>query len=122
MQYESTSNKQQEGEGEEEDKFIERMNQAHKKIRGGNLMVPMLRLDNTEGVDLDYVIEALDINVQRAKTWKEWLELNHKEFGISCATIYTAREDRNMLSIAHYRLRTDTWRKRIRKRSNSTIR
>ena len=109
LQYESTSNKQQEarvgrdGEGEEEeDEFIERMNKAHKKIRGGNLMVPMLRLyllDNTEGTNLDYAIEALDANLQRAKTWKEWLEVNRTEFGISCATIFTAREDRNMLSI-----------------------
>jgi hypothetical protein len=34
------------GGGEEkEDQFIERMNKAHKKIRGGNLMVPMLRLN-----------------------------------------------------------------------------
>jgi hypothetical protein len=53
LQYESTSNKQQGaravggvGGGEEkEDQFIERMNKAHKKIRGGNLMVPMLRLN-----------------------------------------------------------------------------
>jgi hypothetical protein len=50
-------------------------------------------------VDLDYVIEALDTNVQRAKTWKEWLELNHKEFGISCATLYTAREDRKCFQL-----------------------
>jgi len=113
LQYESTSNKQQgarvgrggeEGEegGEEEDEFIERMNKAHKKIRGGNLMVPMLRLnllDNTEGTNLNYAIEALGENLQRAKTWKEWLEVNRTEFGISCATIFTAREDRNMLSI-----------------------
>jgi hypothetical protein len=78
------------------------MNEAHDKIRGGNLMVPMLRLnllDNTEGVDLDYIIETLDVNLQRAKVWKEWLETNHREFAISGAAIYTAREDRNMLSI-----------------------
>jgi hypothetical protein len=39
------------------------MNKAHKKIRGGNLMVPMLRLnllDKPEGTNLDYAIEALD--------------------------------------------------------------
>ena len=78
------------------------MNKSHDKVRGGNLMLPMLRLnllDNTEGMDLDYTIEAIDANLQRAKTWKEWLELNHKEFGISGAAVYTAREDRNMLSI-----------------------
>ena len=65
-------------------------------------MVPMLKLsllDNTEGMDLNYTIEALDANLQRAKTWREWLDSNHKEFSISGAAIYTAREDRNMLSI-----------------------
>jgi hypothetical protein len=99
LQYQRTSGKQQQ---EEEEKIIERMNKAHEKVRGGNLMVPMLRLnllDITEGVDLDYTIEALDANLHRAKTWKEWLEANHAEFGISGAAIYTAREDRNMLSI-----------------------
>jgi hypothetical protein len=87
---------------EDDDKIIERMNKAHDKIMGGNLMVPMLRLsllDNTEGVDLDYIIEALDINLQRAKQWKEWLGANYREFGISTVAVYTAREDRNMLSI-----------------------
>jgi hypothetical protein len=101
LQHQRTSSKQGQQE-EEEDKIIERMNKSHGKIRGGNLMVPMLRLnllDNTEGVDLDYTIEALDVNLQVAKRWKEWLEVNHTEFGISGAAIYTAREDRNMLSI-----------------------
>ena len=65
-------------------------------------MVPMLRLsllDNTEGMDLGYTIEALDINLQRAKTWRKWLGANYREFGISTVAVYTAREDRNMLSI-----------------------
>jgi hypothetical protein len=96
-----TNNKLQRQE-EDDDKIIERMNKLHDKIRGGNLMVPMLRLsllDNTEGMDLGYTIEALDINLQRAKTWRKWLEANHSKFCISGATIFTAREDRNMLSI-----------------------
>jgi hypothetical protein len=87
---------------EDDDKIIERMNKAHDKIMGGNLMVPMLRLsllDNTEGVDLDYIIESLDANLQRAKQWKEWLGANYREFSISTVAVYTAREDRNMLSI-----------------------
>jgi hypothetical protein len=87
---------------DQEDKIIDIMNKTHEKIRGGNLMVPMLRLnllDNTEGMDLDYTIEALYGNLQRAKTWREWLEVNHTDFGISGAAVYTAREDRNMLSI-----------------------
>jgi hypothetical protein len=104
LRQDSSSKQQHEEEEEEEneDELIERMNKAHDKIMGGNLMVPMLRLsllDNTEGVDLDYIIEALDINLQRAKTWREWLDANYREFGISTVAVYTAREDRNMLSI-----------------------
>ena len=101
LRHQKTSSKLEEDK-EEEDKIIEEMNKSHDKVGGGNLMLPMLRLnllDNTEGMDLDYTIEAIDANLQRAKTWKEWLELNHKEFGISGAAVYTAREDRNMLSI-----------------------
>jgi hypothetical protein len=101
LRHQKTSSKLEEQE-EDEDKIIEEMNKSHDKVRGGNLMLPMLRLnllDNTEGMDLDYTIEAIEANLQRSKTWKEWLELNHKEFGISGAAIYTAREDRNMLSI-----------------------
>ena len=96
-----TNNKLQTQE-EDDDKIIERMNKSHDKIRGGNLMVPMLRLsllDNTEGMDLGYTIESLDANLQRAKVWKEWLGANYREFGISNVAVYTAREDRNMLSI-----------------------
>jgi hypothetical protein len=87
---------------QEEDKIIDIMNKTHEKIRGGNLMVPMLKLnllDNTKGIDLDYTIEVLDGNLQRSKKWREWLEVNHTDFGISGAAVYTAREDRNMLSI-----------------------
>ena len=96
-----TNNKLQRQE-EDDDKIIERMNKLHDKIRGGNLMVPMLRLsllDNTEGMDLGYTIESIDANLQRAKTWREWLGANYREFGISTVAVYTAREDRNMLSI-----------------------
>ncbi|MBV9177738.1 MAG: hypothetical protein JO297_11940 [Nitrososphaeraceae archaeon] len=96
------SNEQGYKDQDQEDKIIDIMNKAHEKVRGGNLMVPMLKLnllDNTEGIDLDYTIEALDGNLQRAKTWKEWLEINHTNFSISGAAVYTAREDRNMLSI-----------------------
>ena len=96
------SNEQGNKDQDQEDKIIDIMNKTHEKVRGGNLMVPMLKLnllDNNEGIDLDYTIEALDGNLQRAKTWKEWLEVNHTDFSISGAAVYTAREDRNMLSI-----------------------
>jgi hypothetical protein len=96
------SNEQGNKDQDQEDKIIDIMNKTHEKVRGGNLMVPMLKLnllDNNEGIDLDYTIEALDGSLQRAKTWKEWLEVNHTDFSISGAAVYTAREDRNMLSI-----------------------
>ena len=96
------NNEQGNKDQDQEDKIIDIMNKTHEKVRGGNLVVPMLKLnllDNNEGIDLDYTIEALDGNLQRAKTWKEWLEVNHTDFSISGAAVYTAREDRNMLSI-----------------------
>ena len=44
-QYDSVQrvgSKQGRGDREEEEKIIERMNKTHEKVRGGNLMVPML--------------------------------------------------------------------------------
>jgi hypothetical protein len=48
---------------------------------------------------LDYTIRALDENLQRTRVWKQWLQQNHKEYEIIGNAVYTAREDRNMLSI-----------------------
>ena len=68
-------------------------------------MIPMLRLnllDNEaeeEKMDLDYAISELQENLQRAKQWKQWLQLNTSEFGIIENSVHTAREDRNMLSL-----------------------
>ena len=93
----------EEEEEEDNDRIIERMNKLHETVKGGNLMVPMLRLnllDNEEGgIDLKYAIEALGENLQRAKQWTQWLEQNYAEFRIVGSALYTAREDRNMLSI-----------------------
>jgi hypothetical protein len=102
---------QQEEEEEEnedyddEDEIIEEMNKSHGKINGGQLMLPMVKLnllDNKDGMDLDYTIQSLELNLQRTKTWKQWIETNHLEFGIIGIAVYTAREDRNMLSIVLY--------------------
>ena len=81
---------------------IEKMNKHHQRIDGGQLMLPMIKLgllDHEEGLDLDYVIDALEASVQRTKMWKGWLERNDREFGIIGVAAYTAREDRNMLTI-----------------------
>jgi hypothetical protein len=96
---------QQEKEEYSEDKIIETMNKKHKRVRGGNLMIPMLKLkllDNEAGINLDYAISSLEENLQRAKIWKEWLGTNHIQFSIVSAAVYTSREDRNMLSIVLY--------------------
>ena len=85
-----------------EDKIIEQMNKEKKFVKGGNLMLPMIKLqllDNTEGIHLDYVISSLEENAQRTRIWKQWIQNNHQKFKIIGSSIYTAREDRNILSI-----------------------
>ena len=87
---------------EVEDKIIEQMNKEKQSVKGGNVMLPMVKLqllDNEEGIDLDYVINSLEQNAQRTRKWKQWIHDNHLEFKIFGSSIYTAREDRNMLSI-----------------------
>ena len=90
---------------EEEDEVIEGMNKLHENVVGGNLMIPMLKLnllDIKEGkakMNLNYTIDALEENLHRAKQWKQWLEQNSAEFKVIGNAVYTAREDRNMLSL-----------------------
>ena len=87
---------------EVEDKIIEQMNKEKQSVKGGNVMLTMVKLqllDNEEGIDLDYVINSLEQNAQRTRKWKQWIHDNHLEFKIFGSSIYTAREDRNMLSI-----------------------
>lgn len=82
--------------------IMENMNKSHQVVRGGNLMVPMVKLnllDKPVGIDLNYAINSLQQNLQRIKRWEKWLEQNHIEFKIIGSAICTAREDRNMLSI-----------------------
>ena len=85
-----------------EEEFIEKLNKSHEKVIGGDLMIPMIKLnlfDKEEAVDLDYTIGSLEENLQRTRVWKQWLRQNHKEFKIIGDAVYTAREDRNILSI-----------------------
>lgn len=84
------------------DEQIEELNKSRAKVSGGNLLVPMLKLnllDVQEGIGLDYTIESLETNLERAQLWKRWIAENHRELNIVGSGIYTAREDRNMLSI-----------------------
>lgn len=87
-----------------EEDIIERLNKSHKKVFGGDLMIPMIKLnlfdkEEEEVIDLDYTIRALGENLQRTRVWKQWLQQNHQQYEIIGNAVYTAREDRNMLSI-----------------------
>lgn len=85
-----------------EEEIIEKLNKSHENVIGGDLMIPMIKLnlfDKEEAIDLDYAIGSLEENLQRTRVWKQWLQQNHKEFEIIGDAVYTAREDRNMLSI-----------------------
>lgn len=88
---------------EREDEIIDEMNKAHAQAQEATLLLPMAKLgllDNHEGMDIDYVISSLEANTDRVGTWKKWLHDNAKPFKIVGAAVHTAREDRNMLSIA----------------------
>ena len=94
-------NKKQQEEGE----VIEEMNKLHENVRGGSLMIPMLRLnlldneEENERMNLNYTIDTLEKNLHRAKQWEQWLEQNATEFEVAGNSVYTSREDRNMLSL-----------------------
>ena len=88
--------------GEVIDEHTDELNKSKAKVSGGNLLVPMLKLnllDVQGGIDLDYAIESLETNLERTKLWNRWIAENHRELNIVGSGIYTAREDRNMLSI-----------------------
>ncbi|HEX6562065.1 MAG TPA: hypothetical protein VF016_08580 [Nitrososphaera sp.] len=90
-------------EEEENDDRIEKMNKNHEQVAQGTLLVPMAKLDlldHEEGIDIDYAIASLDANLIRTRFWKDWLAKNAKELSLYGARVYTAREDRNMLSVA----------------------
>lgn len=86
-----------------EDEIIDEMNSTHTEMRQATLLLPMVKLnllDNHEGMDVDYVISSLEANKDRVDTWKRWIHDNAKAFNIVGLAVHTAREDRNMLSVA----------------------
>jgi hypothetical protein len=88
-------------ESKDEEVIVE-LNRIHAQVTEGTLLLPMVKLnllDNNEGMDIDYVISSLQANTERTNKWKEWLHDNAELFNIADSTVYTAREDRNMLSI-----------------------
>ncbi len=88
---------------ERQDEIIEEMNKTHAEMQEGTLLLPLVKLgllDNHDGMSIDYVISSLQANSERVAEWKKWMYNNAKMFKIVGAAVYTAREDRNMLSIA----------------------
>lgn len=88
---------------EQEDAVIEELNNTHSQVPEATLLLPMVKLgllDRQEGMDIDFVISSLEANASRTTEWRKWLAKNAGGFGIFDAQVHTAREDRNMLSIA----------------------
>ncbi|HEY3094770.1 MAG TPA: hypothetical protein VGJ42_03315 [Nitrososphaera sp.] len=86
-----------------EDEIIEELNKKHSDVQKATLLLPMVKLnllDKQEAMDIDFVISSLEANTERAGNWKKWLHDNARSFKIVGAAVHTAREDRNMLSIA----------------------
>jgi hypothetical protein len=86
----------------DDENTIETLNKSHQVVRGGTLMVPLIKLgllDKQEGIALNYAIHSLQQNLQHMKRWEDWLGRNQVEFKIIGSAVYTAREDRNMLSV-----------------------
>jgi hypothetical protein len=89
-------------EQEDEESIVE-LNRIHAQVTEGTLLLPMAKLnllDNNEGMEIEYVISSLQSNMERTNRWKKWLHDNAQSFNIAGSAVYTAREDRNMLSIA----------------------
>jgi hypothetical protein len=88
---------------DEDEEIINELNKLHAQVMEATLLLPMIKLnllDNNEGMGIDYVISSLEANAERTNRWKKWLHDNAKPFNIVGSAVYTAREDRNMLSIA----------------------
>jgi hypothetical protein len=88
---------------EEDEEIINELNRTHAQVTEGTLLLPMVKLnllDNNKGMDINYVISSLEANIEITNRWKKWLHDNAKPFNIVGSAVYTAREDRNMLSIA----------------------
>ncbi len=86
-----------------DEEVIVELNRIHAQVTEGALLLPMVKLnllDNNEAIDIDYVISSLQANIERTNRWKEWLHDNAEPFNIADSAVYTAREDRNMLSIS----------------------
>ena len=85
-----------------EDTAIMKLHNSHSVVNGASLMLPMIKLDLLdieEGQSLDTVLEHLTNNIEKAKEWKGWYLSNKDKYDVLECMVYTAREDRQMLSI-----------------------
>jgi hypothetical protein len=90
---------------ENQDSMALNLAKSHSVVHGGRVMLPMVKLnllDIDEGQQLDDVIANLDYNTKKARDWKDWCDSNKDKFDIRGCRVYTAREDRQMLSILLY--------------------
>lgn len=86
-----------------DDEAIEDLTKMYRDVPEATLLLPMVKLDifdNHSGMEIDEIISSLDLSRQRIDIWKNWLLNNAKIFAIAKRAVFTAREDRNMLSIA----------------------
>jgi hypothetical protein len=90
-------------EEDDEDVIIGAMNQEHKEVSGGEVLVPLVKFElfdiEDEHIDLDSAIRIMEEGLKRMGVWQTWLVNNSNRFKIIRNGIYTSREDRNMLSI-----------------------
>jgi hypothetical protein len=90
----------------DEDVIIGAMNEEHKEVSGGEVLVPLVKFDlfdiEDEHVDLDSISGMMEEGLKRMNAWKTWMRTNSDRFKIIQNGIYTSREDRNMLSIVLY--------------------
>lgn len=87
---------------ENEDSVTLELAKSHSVVTGGSLMLPMVKLnllDIEEGQSLDEVIDKLAINIKKARQWQVWCASNKDKYDILGHEVYTAREDKQMLSI-----------------------
>jgi hypothetical protein len=86
----------------DDDRQVSKLVDAHATVFGGRLMLPMLKLnilDVEEGQNLENIIHQLSSNVKRAQEWRNWYISKKERYEISGCLAYTAREDRQMLSV-----------------------
>lgn len=82
-----------------------KMAKSHSIVSGGSLMLPLVRLDLPdveEGQDLEELIGNFSSSIDRVKEWKKWFQSNTAKYHIQGYQVYTAREDKQMLSIVLY--------------------